>query len=191
MVLNLPGLSGDSGRSKDQFAINLPDGMPLALRGKVDRIDIIEQEGNRRFRVVDFKSGDRRVDYDGIYHGLALQLPIYLEARAQQSTYQAEDAAYFRFARPILSLPVGTGLTPKPFSEAGENPCASWTRGWILRNRFDQKTCDPTRPGACRTSFAGRFDVLPAKLPNRPPACKYCSLKALCGFDEDPAGFIA
>lgn len=178
-------------KQKDQFAINLPDGMPLALRGKVDRIDIIEQEGNRRFRVVDFKSGDRRVDYDGIYHGLALQLPIYLEAYGRNNpTYQAEDAAYFRFARPILSLPVGTGLTTEAIFRKLEKTL-------VLRGLgLDPEEIDLIRRHAIRRArelaerlFAGRFDVLPAKLPNRPPACKYCSLKALCGFDEDPAGF--
>jgi ATP-dependent helicase/nuclease subunit B len=178
-------------KQKDQFAIDLSDGMPLALRGKVDRIDIIEQEGSRRFRVVDFKSGDRRIDYDGIYHGLALQLPIYLEAYGRNNpAYQAEDAAYFRFARPILSLPAGAGLTAEAIFRELE-------KSFVLRGfGLNPEEIGLIRRHAIRRArelaerlFGGCFDILPAKLPNSPPACKYCGLKALCGFDENPAGF--
>jgi len=60
-------------------------------------------EGQRQFRVIDYKSGSQSIQYDALYHGLHLQLPAYLAAFAHSHPDQtAVDACYFRFDQPIL-----------------------------------------------------------------------------------------
>lgn len=48
------------------------------LRGKVDRVDVFEIAGERYFRVIDYKSGDRGFDAERFSHGVQIQLPLYL-----------------------------------------------------------------------------------------------------------------
>ncbi len=52
----------------------------LALRGRIDRIDLCEQDGKVYVRVVDYKSGNNLFRLDKLYHGLQLQLSVYMNA---------------------------------------------------------------------------------------------------------------
>lgn len=63
-------------------AIHLPlkDGLTLALQGRIDRIDIGEKDGCVYVKVIDYKSGQTQFDLGRVYHGLQLQLLLYLEA---------------------------------------------------------------------------------------------------------------
>lgn len=77
-------------------------GLAVNFRGQVDRIDIREAGPNlRTFRIVDYKSGTKKVDYNRLWHGLDLQLPIYLEAvlehgnQKEQNDWSAHDAMYY------------------------------------------------------------------------------------------------
>lgn len=56
------------------------DGEKIILEGRIDRIDIMENEGKKYIRVIDYKSGNKDFDITGLYHGLELQLAIYLDA---------------------------------------------------------------------------------------------------------------
>ena len=50
------------------------------LEGKVDRVDTYERNGRTYYRVIDYKTGHTSFDYTNVYHGLGLQLLIYLFA---------------------------------------------------------------------------------------------------------------
>jgi ATP-dependent helicase/nuclease subunit B len=52
-----------------------PHGHELRLRGKIDRVDLLSDSA---FSVVDYKMSDRRLNYDELRHGLAVQLLTYL-----------------------------------------------------------------------------------------------------------------
>lgn len=57
----------------------------VALRGRIDRVDIAQVDGQLGFRVVDYKSSLLKIDFNQIEHGLQLQLPLYaavVEARS-------------------------------------------------------------------------------------------------------------
>ncbi|WPD19792.1 PD-(D/E)XK nuclease family protein [Thermaerobacter composti] len=57
----------------------LPSGERLALQGRIDRIDGARTASGRWLvRVVDYKSSAHDLPLDQVYHGLALQLPLYL-----------------------------------------------------------------------------------------------------------------
>ncbi|MBR2288888.1 MAG: PD-(D/E)XK nuclease family protein [Clostridia bacterium] len=63
--------------------LQLPDGMQIALRGKIDRLDtleLVDAAGQKYVRVVDYKSSAHDLDSAGMAYGLELQLPLYLQA---------------------------------------------------------------------------------------------------------------
>lgn len=176
---------------KNQLSLLLGNGQIMSLRGKIDRVDIREAGQDRHFRVIDYKSGDKKVEYDAICHGLALQLPVYLEAFARNHPgCLPEEAAYFRLFRPFLSLPAGA----RP---AAEEILAAQEKSFDLRSlKLDSTELDLLRLHVMKKAaeltgriFKGDFAVMPARLPGRLPACAYCPLKALCGFDDNPASF--
>jgi len=79
-----------------------PSAGPVALGGRIDRIDAW-QEGERRYlRVIDYKSGNKSVSLSEIYHGLQLQLMVYLAAALKREGGRPAGAFYFHVAdKPI------------------------------------------------------------------------------------------
>jgi ATP-dependent helicase/nuclease subunit B len=63
------------------WEIDLGTGHRLALRGRIDRIDLCRETGGRGLCVVmDYKSGRRKLDQVLVEHGVQLQLLAYLAA---------------------------------------------------------------------------------------------------------------
>jgi ATP-dependent helicase/nuclease subunit B len=62
------------------WKLDLPDGHTLALRGRIDRLDVLrdEKSGAALVVVMDYKSSARKADKVKLDHGLQLQLPAYL-----------------------------------------------------------------------------------------------------------------
>nr|CRY93926.1 hypothetical protein [uncultured prokaryote] len=58
----------------------LADGTQVSVEGTVDRVDLMEQDGRRYVRVVDYKSGSKTFRLDDVYYGLNLQMLVYLFA---------------------------------------------------------------------------------------------------------------
>jgi ATP-dependent helicase/nuclease subunit B len=51
--------------------------------GKIDRVDISEDEDKIYVKVMDYKTGNKSFDITSFYHGLQLQLPVYLNAATE------------------------------------------------------------------------------------------------------------
>ena len=63
------------------WEISLDDRHKLALRGRIDRVDLCrETDGSALCVVMDYKSGGKKLDAILIEHGVQLQLPAYLNA---------------------------------------------------------------------------------------------------------------
>lgn len=55
-------------------------GVEVEVIGNIDRVDIIEREGKKYIRVVDYKTGSKDINFEQIYYGINLQMLIYLLA---------------------------------------------------------------------------------------------------------------
>ena len=73
-------ISFDEFQAPEAVSLKLKDGTKLRLRGRIDRIDVCESEDTRYIKVVDYKSGNTVFDLSDIYHGLSMQLAVYLHA---------------------------------------------------------------------------------------------------------------
>ncbi|MGL5548846.1 MAG: PD-(D/E)XK nuclease family protein [Culicoidibacterales bacterium] len=88
------------GQKQSQYAARTypiaPD-YQLNLRGKIDRIDTLETEVGTYVRIVDYKSTDKSIDFDEIYHGLSLQMPMYLDVAIKDILPNTQAAGMFYF----------------------------------------------------------------------------------------------
>ena len=82
--------------------LTLKDGRRIALRGKIDRIDRWDGDDGMFLRVIDYKSARKDIDPTRLYHGLQLQLMLYLQAAAQGMRGNAAGAFYFRVNDPLV-----------------------------------------------------------------------------------------
>jgi len=63
-----------------EFKLPLGDGRLLFLDGKIDRLDIAELDGQKIAIVFDYKRTAQSFNWSQFYHGLDMQLPIYMLA---------------------------------------------------------------------------------------------------------------
>jgi len=67
------------GRGQDLPPIELEvEGIRLSISGFVDRVDGWAEDGKLYLRVIDYKTGQKSFDFTEIWHGLGLQMLIYL-----------------------------------------------------------------------------------------------------------------
>ena len=56
------------------------DGIEVILTGKVDRVDMFEDNGKRYIRVIDYKTGSKSFSLENLMYGLDMQMLLYLFA---------------------------------------------------------------------------------------------------------------
>jgi len=62
------------------IVVELPDGDKVYMEGRIDRVDILDEDDAIFVKIIDYKSGDRNLKLSDVYYGLNLQLIIYLAA---------------------------------------------------------------------------------------------------------------
>lgn len=62
------------------YSINLPTGHTINIRGSIDRVDLMEKNGQKYIRVVDYKTGPKEFALCDVLYGINLQMLIYLHA---------------------------------------------------------------------------------------------------------------
>lgn len=68
----------DYGADVSPYELSLPDGGTLSVSGSVDRVDIMEKNGKKYLRVVDYKSNGKSFKLSDVVSGLSTQMLIYL-----------------------------------------------------------------------------------------------------------------
>ncbi len=60
--------------------IRLSEDEELWLKGRIDRLDLCEDENHVYVKIIDYKSGTTSFDLAALYYGLQLQLVVYMDA---------------------------------------------------------------------------------------------------------------
>lgn len=96
----------------DAVNIALTEQEKMRLRGRIDRMDIKEDEEHVYVKVMDYKSGSRDFSLAALYYGLQLQLVVYLNAAMEIAAKKHPDKAvipaamlYYRVQDPVIELP--------------------------------------------------------------------------------------
>ena len=71
------------------------------LEGRIDRVDTWPE--GRSLRVIDFKLGGKPLNLAGVYHGLQLQLPVYLGAAMKQKRARSAGVYYFALDEGVVN----------------------------------------------------------------------------------------
>jgi ATP-dependent helicase/nuclease subunit B len=87
------GDARDSGETLGEYQISLADGRMLSVDGKIDRLDVAEIGGRKIAVVFDYKRTDPSFSWSELYHGLDIQLPVYMLAVLNAAGSGAEVAA--------------------------------------------------------------------------------------------------
>ena len=76
-------------------------GGACTLEGRIDRID--DWAAGGYLRVIDYKRGGKALALDEVYHGLSLQLPVYLAAAMKRRNEQSAGVYYFPLGEGIMA----------------------------------------------------------------------------------------
>ncbi|MBR2943078.1 MAG: PD-(D/E)XK nuclease family protein, partial [Clostridia bacterium] len=192
--------------------LELDDGSHVYLQGRIDRIDVLEEEG-KHIRIIDYKSGSKKFDPTMVYWGIQLQLLIYLAAALRQ-TPGAQPAGFFycRIADPMIKTEqrikeeverqiakklalAGISLSDVAILSAQDahhqqmitkdgKPSGRYSAS-MVDGQGMQALVDFAKGKAsslAQAAFGGEIDDAPATLGTY-NACTFCDYAAVCGFD--------
>ncbi|WP_099466521.1 helicase-exonuclease AddAB subunit AddB [Konateibacter massiliensis] len=95
--------------SLDSINIRLSEDERLKLKGRIDRMDLYEDDENVYVKIIDYKSGSTSFDMVALYYGLQLQLVVYLNAAVEMEQKLKPDKAvipagilYYNISDPVV-----------------------------------------------------------------------------------------
>lgn len=81
----------------------------LSFNGKIDRVDLYEDAKNCYVKIMDYKSGNMQLDLNKVYHGLQMQLGLYLDAMITELEKEKPDKKiipaamlYYHVTNPVV-----------------------------------------------------------------------------------------
>ncbi len=97
----------------ESIHVELSEQEKMHLRGRIDRIDVAEQEDKVYVKVIDYKSGNKQFDLAALYYGLQLQLVVYMNAAMEMEAKKHPDKEivpaallYYHIDDPTVETPV-------------------------------------------------------------------------------------
>ncbi len=188
--------------------VSLDEGEKLRLRGRIDRIDAKKQDGRVYVKVVDYKSGGAQFQLLGLYHGLQLQLVVYLNSAMElmRKKYPGLEVVpggmyYYHLSDPIVSG--GPDMTDAEVKEKileelklkgvsgeeEEDASAGKKAKTAGREEFDvlSEFVSHKVREIGQKIFQGEIAANPYQL-GEETGCGYCPYHSVCGFDAAMPG---
>jgi ATP-dependent helicase/nuclease subunit B len=100
---------GEDGAVLGRWELTLAKGQLLFLNGKIDRLDIADAGSKKLALIFDYKRKEESFDWSEFYHGLDMQLPIYMLAVRNASRSKIKDIAG-AFYMPVEAQPTKATL---------------------------------------------------------------------------------
>ena len=176
------------------------------VEGKIDRADIMDIDGEKRVRIIDYKTGSDKLDLWKMRQGYKMQLMIYLIS-ASSGDLTPAGMFYFNIKDPIESMndksanQIDTLLAKEAedefklkgafINEEGvlrampEKVLSSVKKGAISREEYDDvrseviARIEETAEGI----LGGKIGINPLRVDSR-LACGYCSYRPVCRRDR-------
>lgn len=102
-------LSFGEGEELKPIEIIINEIKKIELTGQIDRVDLYTDEKNHCYvKILDYKTGHKHFNLLEVYHGLQLQLLLYLQAYIKLSTmYKPGGIFYFHIQHPYVNYQAG------------------------------------------------------------------------------------
>ena len=143
-------------QNRAPWRVPLPDGSSLYLSGRIDCIEGAEHEGTLYVRVLDFKSGYKKLRLSEVYHGFSLQLLAYLAMLAEEGDFfpKMKDIVLAGTLYLPLHEPFVTSTTPLDAKVLAETLLSKYKMQGIVLN--DKKAIQ-----LMERDLEGRSSLLP------------------------------
>ena len=181
-------ISFGKNRYEESSAINLKV-EDVNVTGKIDRIDV--DAGQKRYKIIDYKSGGKKPKEEELKEGLSLQLPLYMYA-AKELLKEKTGGEFQPAAADIFSLKLGKDFGRSsilPAKQRGNYDAATDEQKTelIAFNEELIETCKRSIVNYVDAISKGAFNI--SKLKDRKNrACKYCAHSSICRVDEITEG---
>ena len=177
----------------------------LDLSGRIDRIDL--SDDGKYFLIVDYKTGHAELKLEKIFHGLSLQLAVYLNSAKKLPEVGGREGVAMLYC--LLKIPSATVDTDEKAKEKSRDElkmpglirvdesirnAVDHTKNFVdfkknnLAARDELQTIVAYAEKILLTTaekiLDGCIDIKPAKLSASDDACQYCLFSALCNFDR-------
>lgn len=88
------------------LTLQMPTGEHISIEGKIDRVDMMEHNGVKYLRIVDYKTGTKKFKLSDILEGLNMQMLLYLAAFTQHKDKNLIPAGvlYMPSSLPIVNV---------------------------------------------------------------------------------------
>ena len=174
------------------YDLALTDGRIVTFTGTIDRIDINEEENT--FNILDYKTGNKKIDFDAMYSGASVQLPAYLHVYHSQHPALDPDGVSFIHVSRVKKKGPGLSESFDPDVEMEEHAAAveeTYVKGYSLSaDKDDMKKMGEFAISRvkenCERLYGGHFDARPAKIKKKPLLkCADCEFNQVCNGSPD------
>ena len=90
------------GKQYEPIEIKLENNKKLEIIGKIDRVDIAENEKGKYIRIIDYKSSVKNIDLNEVVAGIQIQLLTYLDAVSKKENADLAGVLYFNLIEPVI-----------------------------------------------------------------------------------------
>lgn len=179
----------------------------MRLKGRIDRIDTKKEADRVYVKVIDYKSGNREFQLLSLYHGLQLQLVVYMNSALElmKKKYRDKEVIpggmyYYHLDDPVID---GTSVQTeeeirekimedlKLMGVAAEEEDASVSKKSKKADREDfqilSNFVNHKIRHIGRQILSGNMEASPYQLGDK-TGCDYCPYHGVCGFDPAMPG---
>lgn len=201
------------GKNMDWQPVVLPGAEQIIIEGKIDRIDRGAIAGKDYALLVDYKNSRNEADITKIYHGLSLQLPVYLAAlRRNLRAVEIAGLLYLGMKDDRVSTDIAgndkttakkrfektsfTGIVSDSgvIEQMGEQPGDREQHIMLRKNACDSGGFELLSQNAlacagdyCADIIDGVINAAPARVGSS-TACSFCEFLAVCHFEPRLGG---
>ena len=91
-----------TGKQYEPIEIKLDNKRKIEIIGKIDRVDIAENEEGKFIRIIDYKSSIKNIDLNQVMAGIQIQLLTYLDAITENEKVEPAGILYFNLIEPVI-----------------------------------------------------------------------------------------
>lgn len=121
--------------------IQLAGGQTIRVTGKIDRVDVLRQNGKTYLSIVDYKTGSKSFNLEEVYCGLNMQMLIYMHTLLQNGQSRYPNA------QPAAVLYLASDPLPQSGSRGEEGAPLYKMDGLVLRDEALAGALDASKSG--------------------------------------------